>query len=78
MKTIEERTTFIPMHKDGHFIDIYSQPVTDFMKAVRFNYEDDLEKFLLGRYGPNDPQNFRVIEIDVTYRLRVNVDVQQE
>lgn len=76
MKTIEERTRFIPQHKNGHFIDVYAQPVTDFMKAVHFNYEDDLEKFLLGRFGPDDPQNFRVAKINVTYQLEVPADVQ--
>jgi len=60
---------FIPQHKDGHFIDVYSQPVEDFMKAVRFNREDDLEVFLLGRYGPDDPQNFRAVPVKVTYEL---------
>lgn len=74
MKTTEERTRFIPQHKNGHFIDIYSQPVTDFMKAVRFNYEEDLEKFLLGRYGPDDPQNFRIVKVKVTYELETEVN----
>ncbi|MFF3923134.1 hypothetical protein [Paenibacillus lactis] len=63
---------FIPQHKDGHFIDLYSQPVDDYMKAVHFAREDDLESFLLGRYGPDDPWNFRAVPVKVTYELEEN------
>lgn len=69
MKTTDERLRFIPQHKKGHFVDVHSQPVEDFMKAVRFNREDDLEVWILGRYGPEDPQNFRVVTMKVTYEV---------
>lgn len=65
---------YIPQHKDGHFVDLYAQPVQDFMKAVRFNREDDLERWLTGRFGPDDPQNFRVKTMRVEYELEVEVD----
>lgn len=78
MKTTDQKVKYIPQHINGHFIDIFSQPVTDFMKAARFNYEEDLEKFLLGRFGPDDPQNFRVVKINVIYELEVAENVQQK
>lgn len=74
MKTTDERTRFIPQHVEGHFLDVYSQPVEDFMKAVKFNREDDLAVWLLGRYGPDDPQNVRVITVTVTYTWEENTD----
>lgn len=72
MKTTDERLRFIPQHKTGHFVDVHSQPVEDFMKAVRFTREDDLEVWILGRYGPEDPQNFRVVTMKVTYEVEDN------
>ncbi|MNW55620.1 hypothetical protein D3C74_332980 [compost metagenome] len=75
MKTSDQKVKYVPQHVNGHFIDIFSQPVSDFMKAARFNYEEDLERFLLGRYGPDDPQNFRSVQITVTYELEVPQDV---
>ncbi len=60
---------FVPQHKDGHFVDMHSQPVEDFMKAVHFGREDDLEVWLTGRYGPDDPWNFRAAIVKVTYEL---------
>ncbi|WP_340389504.1 hypothetical protein [Paenibacillus sp. FSL E2-0151] len=65
---------YIPQHKDGHFADLYAQPVEDYMKAVRFNREDDLEVWLTGRYGPDDPHNFRTRKMRVNYELEVEVD----
>jgi len=76
MKTTDERVRFVPQHKEGHFLDLHSQPVEDFMKAVRFTREDDLEVWLLGRYGPEDPQNVRVIALKVTYEVEATADVQ--
>lgn len=65
---------YIPQHKDGHFVDIYAQPVGDFMKAARFGREDDLDRWLTGRFGPDDPHNFRVKTMRVEYELEVEVD----
>jgi hypothetical protein len=75
---MEVRYKFAPRHKDGHFIDLYSQPVDNFMNAVKFTREDDLNRFLLGRYGPDDPQNFRAVRVKATYELEVESHVQQE
>lgn len=69
---------FVPRHINGHFIDVYSQPVDDYMKAVHFTREDDLEGFLLGRFGPDDPQNFRAVPVKVTYELEAEQHVQQK
>lgn len=67
---------FVPQHKDGHFVDLHSQPVEDFMKAVHFSREDDLEIWLLGRYGPDDPHNFRAVPVKITYELEGDSNVQ--
>lgn len=76
MKTKDQKVRYIAQHKKGHFIDVYSQPVGDFMKAVRFNYKEDLETWLLGRYGPDDPQNFRVVPVIINYEVGELEDVQ--
>ncbi|MNT11705.1 hypothetical protein D3C72_1465990 [compost metagenome] len=78
MKTQDERIRFVPQHKEGHFIDIFSQPVEDFMKAARVNVEEDVERFLLSRFGPSDPQNFRVVPVLITYKLEDGSDVQEK
>lgn len=62
---------YVPRHKNGHFINIYSEPTEDFMKAAHFSREDDLNIWILGRYGPDDPQNFHVVPVKVTYELEV-------
>lgn len=72
------RYRYVPQHKEGHFIDVYSQPVEDYMKAVYFTREDDLEAFLLGRYGPDDPWNFRAVSVKVTYELEAYNHVNTE
>lgn len=74
MKTISHSVVYIPQHKDGYFIDVFRQPHEDFTKAVKFFYQEDLEKFLLGRHGPDDPQNFRVAKIKITYELEAAED----
>lgn len=78
MKTKHDKTVYIPRHKNGYFINIFSEPVEDFTKAARFGLEDDLEKFLLGRFGPDDPWNFRTARIKITYELEVMNDVDTE
>jgi len=75
MKTTDERFSYVPQHKQGHFVDLHSQPVEDFMKAVRFTREDDLEVWILGRYGPEDPQNYRTVTVKVTYELEEHNNV---
>ncbi|MNH94452.1 hypothetical protein D3C73_470730 [compost metagenome] len=71
---------YVPQHKDGtHFLDPHSQPVQDFMKAIRFaNPEDDYAVWLLGRYGPADPQNYQPALVKITYELEVGSDVQEK
>lgn len=65
---------YVPKHKNGHFINIYAEPVADFMKAAKFHDEDELAFFLTGRYGPDDPQNFRAFPIQITYEPGVGPD----
>lgn len=62
---------YVPQHKDKtHFLDAHSQPVTDFMKAIRFaDPEDDYAIWLLGRYGPEQPLNYSPVLMKITYEL---------
>jgi hypothetical protein len=46
------------------------------MSAVWFARVDDLEVWLLGRYGPDDPHNFKTVPIKVTYELESEPNVQ--
>lgn len=71
---------YVPRHKKtGHFLDQYAQPVEDFMKAIRFaKPDDDYAKWLLGRFGPDDPHNYEAAIVKITYELEVVEDVQQE
>lgn len=79
MKTRDNRIIYIPQHKDGYFIDIYAQPVEDFMDAAKFYFsEDDVERFLLSRFGPKTPWDFRTARIKITYELEVANDVDTE
>lgn len=73
---MEIKIRYVAQHINGHFVDIHSQPVENFMKAARFAREDDLEIWLLGRYGPDDPHNFRAATIKVTYELEGALNVQ--
>jgi hypothetical protein len=62
---------YAPRHKDkSHFLDAHSQPVTDFMKAIRFgNPDDDYAVWLLGMYGPDNPRDYEPVMIKITYEL---------
>ncbi|MNT95432.1 hypothetical protein D3C72_2373120 [compost metagenome] len=75
MKTRDERFKYVPRHKLGHFIDIYSQPVEDFTKAATFLHQEDLEKFLFSRFGPDDPRNFRILRVKCIRELEVEPHV---
>lgn len=70
---MEIKYRYVPRHKDGsHFLDPHSQPVTNFMRAIRFtNPDDDYAVWLLGRYGPKEPQNYEPVLMKITYELEV-------
>lgn len=71
---------YIPQHKEKkYFLDQYAQPVEDYMKAIRFQSpDDDFALWLLGRFGPVDPFNYKAVPLKIIYELEVPADVQQE
>ncbi|CAM4411312.1 hypothetical protein [Paenibacillus xylanexedens] len=72
-----KRYKYVPKHReDEHYLDQYGQPVQSFMKAIKFyTNDDDYAEWLLGRYGPANPQNYFPSPIEITYKeLEVDVD----
>lgn len=78
MKTRDERIRYIVRHKDGHFINILCETVTDWMKATRWNSVEEVDGFLTGHYAPPDPDNYYAHPIHITYELGGTENVQQE
>lgn len=71
------RLKYVPKHKEeGHYLDQYGQPVPTFMKAIKFfTPDDDYAVWLLGRYGPDKPQEYFASPIEITHKeLEVPAD----
>ena len=72
---------YVPRSKDkSHYLDMHAQPVTDFLKAINFHsIDDDYAKWLLGRYGPQQPFKYEPVLMKITYEIEeVDSHVQQE
>lgn len=75
---METRYSYILVHRDGYFIDLYTEPTTKIMQAIRMTRKDDLNNWLHGMYGPEDPENFKFGRIKTTYEMELIEDVDSE
>ncbi|GGH46195.1 hypothetical protein ABIE27_000341 [Paenibacillus sp. 4624] len=64
---------YIPQHKDGHYLDRVAQPTEDYMHAMRFSRQDDLEHWLTTRHCPDAPHRFVIRRVRVDYELEAEV-----
>lgn len=60
-------TAIVKRHSDGAMVDVHLQPVKTMKSALRFNYAEDYEKFINGFYGPDNPDDYYLQPIKITY-----------
>lgn len=65
----ETRTRYIIQHVDGAYVDVHFNKYRDFMKATRFNSEEEIYFFLTGYYKPDRPEDYHAVPIKITYEL---------
>lgn len=74
-----QKRKFIIRHKDGYFIDLHYRKATDVSTAARFSGQEDAEHFYArGLYRAQDPENYEVCSIIISYVVEVQPDVQEE
>jgi hypothetical protein len=59
---------FIPKHMDGHYITIMNERTKEEDRAARFHTAEETQRFLNGQFGPQDPENYKVVPLEITYR----------
>jgi len=64
---MEVHTTHIVKRKDGAMVDIHLNPVRSIKSALRFHNIEDYEKFIHGYYGPDNPADYYLQPIKITY-----------
>lgn len=66
---MEFKYRYVPRHKDkSHYLDVHSQPVNNISKAVNFKSpDDDYAIWLLGRYGPEQPNKYEPVLMKITF-----------
>lgn len=68
MKTQDERIRYVIQHKNGWFINVKGERKDDFMSVNRLT-EDEAAVFLTGHYAPDNPEEYHVRSVRVTYEL---------
>lgn len=69
MNTRAERTRYVLRDSDGYFITLKLEQKAEFMEGYRFRSEDEANTFLYGCHGPENPEDYRLVPIKVTFEL---------
>lgn len=60
-------SNIVKRRSDGVIVNVRLQPAKDIKSALRFNHDEDFEIFINGHYGPDDPEDYYLQPIRVTY-----------
>ena len=60
-------SNIVKRRSDGVMVTVKLEPAKDIKAALRFNHEVDFTTFINGHYGPDDPTDYYLQPIKVTY-----------
>lgn len=60
-------SNIVKRHSDGAMVTLRLELAKDIKSALRFNKEEDYQTFINGHYGPEDPADYYLQPIKVTY-----------
>lgn len=66
-------SNIVKRRSDGAMITLRLEIAKDIRSAVRFNHVVDYQTFINGSYGPDDPLDYYLQPIEISYR-EVNKD----
>lgn len=60
-------TNIVKRRSDGVMVTLRLEVAKDIRSAVRFKHPEDYEMFINGHYGPEDPTDYYLQPIKITY-----------
>jgi hypothetical protein len=60
-------SNIVKRHSDGAMVTLRLEPAKDMRSAARFKNKEDYETFIKGHYGPDDPTDYYLQPIKITY-----------
>jgi hypothetical protein len=73
------KTKYIIQHRAGHYINLHYDPIKEFNRAARFESIEEANHFYRDSYYKvDDPENYFVVPIKISYELGGSDDAEQK